>query len=122
MAVLMLVLDVWAGPVRSQLDQPEATFCSKQLSLFSDNQSVIAAINFGRSKDDFLSLGTRYVHHQMAIRDSTLTLTYINTKSNVFADNLSRVCPKTFDFLLSQKYQRVFVSQDRLNQIMLLDI
>ena len=122
MAVLMLVLDVWAGPVRSQLDQPEATFCSKQLSLFSDNQSVIAAINFGRSKDDFLSLGTRYVHHQMAIRDSTLTLTYINTKSNVFADNLSRDCPKTFDFLLSQKYKRVFVSQDRLNQIMLLDI
>ena len=73
MAVLMLVLDVWSGPVRSQLDQPETSFCSKHLSLFSDNQSVIAAINFGRSKDDFLSLGTRYVHHQMAIRDSTLT-------------------------------------------------
>ena len=59
-------------------------------------------------------MGTRYVHYQMAMRDSTLALTYVNTKENVFADNLSRDCNATVQFLLTKGFQRIFISENHL--------
>ena len=124
MAVLMLVVDIWAGPPRSQVEdiRSNSNFSSKQLQLYSDNQSVIASINYGRAKDDFLAMGARFIHHHMAIRDSTLTLSYVNTKENLFADNLSRNCDKTVNFLLSQGFRQVFVSDNRIEQLMSTDM
>ena len=122
MAVLMLVLDAWAGPTRGEISGEEPNFCSKNLDLNSDNQAVIASVNFGRSQDEFLSMGTRYVHYQMALRDSTLTLTYVNTKENIFADNLSRDCTETVRFLLNKGFQRIFIREKRLSELMAFDI
>ena len=122
MAVLMLVLDVWAGPTRAELSEEESNLCSKHLELYSDNQPVIASVNFGRSQDEFLAMGTRYVHYQMAMRDSTLTLAYVNTKQNIFADNLSRDCASTVQFLLNKGFQRIFVRENRLSELVAFDI
>jgi hypothetical protein len=122
MAVLMLVVDAWAGPTRAELAGEEPNLCSKLLDLYSDNQAVISSVNFGRSQDEFLAMGTRYVHYQMAMRDSTLTLTYVNTKKNIFADNLSRDCTATVQFLLNKGFQRIFISEKRLSEVMAFDI
>ena len=121
MAVLMLAIDLWAGPTRSEATDDE-NFCSKHLNLFSDNQAVIASVNYGRSQDTFLSLGTRYLHYQMAMRDSTLSLTYVNTKDNLFADNLSRECDDTVRFLSCKGFTRIFVTESRLEDLMAFDI
>ena len=93
MAVLMLGLDTWAGPTRTEVAHNQ-----------SDNQAVIAAVNVGGSQDNFLAMGNRYVYYQMAMRDSTLLLTYVNTKENVFADNLSRDCDLTVQFLVNKGF------------------
>ena len=124
MAVLMLSVDTWAGPTRAELseEQEKSHFCSKHLDLYSDNQAVIASVNYGRSQEEFLSMGTRYIHYQMAMRDSTLTLTYVNTKDNIFADNLSRDCTETVQFLLNKGFQRIFISEKRLSEVMAFDI
>ena len=122
MAVLMLVLDTWAGPTRPEVAHNQPSFCSKHLELYSDNQAVIAAVNFGRSQDHFLAMGTRYVHYQMAMRDSTLLLTYVNTKENVFADNLSRDCDLTVQFLVNKGFRWIFISENRLGELMTFDI
>ena len=121
MAVLMLVIDLWAGPTRCQATD-DKNFCSKHLDLYSDNQAVIASVNYGRSRDSFLSLGTRYVHYQMAMRDSTLSLTYVYTKDNIFVDNLSRDCDTTVKFLSSRGFTRVFVTESRLQDLVAFDV
>ena len=100
----------------------EKNFCSKQLDLYSDNQAVIASVNYGRSRDSFLSLGTRYVHYQIAMRESTPSLTYVNTKDNIFADNLSRDCDTTVKFLSSRGFTRVFVTESRLQDLVAFDV
>ena len=122
MAVLMLVIDTWAGPTRAEVTSSEPSLCSKRLDLYSDNQAVIASVNYGRAQDQFLAMGTRYIHYQMAFRDSTLSITYVNTKANVFADNLSRDCSTTVHFLLSSGFRRVFVRESRLSELMAFDI
>ena len=111
MAVLMLGLDTWAGPTRTEVAHNQ-----------SDNQAVIAAVNVGRSQDNFLAMGNRYVHYQMAMRDSTLLLTYVNTKENVFADNLSRDCDLTVQFLVNKGFRWIFISENRLGELMTFDI
>ena len=117
MAVLMLGIDTWAGPTRGELSGEEPNLCSKHLDLYSDNQAVVASINFGRSQEDFLAMGTCYVHYQMALRDSTLTLTYVSTKENIFADNLSRDWAETVHFLQSrQLYFRVLSMEGMCTQ------
>jgi hypothetical protein len=124
MAVLMLVVDTWAGPSIAHIKDCDVgdTFCQKKLDLFSDNQACIAAINFGRAKDEFLAMGTRFVHFNMAIRDASMTLSYVNTKENKFADDLSRNCLKTVDFLLSQGYDKLDLPKERLEQLMAQDL
>ena len=67
-------------------------------------------------------MGTRHVHYQMAMRDSTISLTYVNTKENVFADNLSRDCDSTVQFLVNKGFQRIFISENRLGELMAFDI
>ena len=122
MAVLMLVIDTWAGPTRAEVKPSEPSLCSKRLDLYSDNQAVIASVNYGRSQNEFLAMGTRYIHYQMAFRDSTLAITYVNTKDNVFADNLSRDCSTTVQFLQSSGFRRVFISEYRLSELIAFDI
>ena len=124
MAVLMLVVDTGSGPSIAHLKDCDVgeTFCHKKLYLFSDNQACIAAINFGRAKDEFLAMGTRFVHFNMAIRDATMTLSYVNTKENKFADDLSRNSLKTVDFLLSQEYDKLDLPEDRLEKLMAQDL
>ena len=58
----------------------------------------------------------------MAIRDATMTLSYVNTKENKFADDLSRNSLKTVDFLLSQGYDKLDLPEDRLEKLMAQDL
>ena len=51
--------------------------------MLSDNQAVISAINSGKANDDFLSLGMRFIHYQMALVDGQFSLEYINTKKKL---------------------------------------
>ena len=52
------------------LDDELFTFRSSYLELWSDNQAVVSVISTGRTSNDFMGLGLRYVHFQMAIRDA----------------------------------------------------
>ena len=86
MSALMLVVDVWNGGCIADPQSPGVgdrnPFKSAETRLYSDNQAVIQAINNGRASDEFLCLGMRFVHYQMALVDGQFTLDYINTKSN----------------------------------------
>ena len=58
----------------------------------------------------------------MALVDGQFTLDYINTKSNYWADGLSRGNQGVVDELLAKGYLRIFVSKDRLQQLIDEDI
>ena len=58
----------------------------------------------------------------MALRYSTLTLTYVSTKENIFADNLSRDCTETVHFLLNKGFHKIFISEKRLSELIAFDI
>ena len=51
-----------------------------------------------------------------------MTLSYVNTKENKFADDLSRNSLKTMDFLLSQGYDKLDLPEDRLEKLMAQDL
>ena len=93
MAALMLSVDVWSG-MRSDPQSPgvkSATiFRSSRVTLKSDNQAVIKAVNNGHAKDEFLCLGIRYIHYQMALVYGQFDLVYVNNKDNIWADGLRR--------------------------------
>ena len=81
----MLVIDTWKVQ-RMDTQRPgsdhTSIFQSSKVGLLCDNQAVINAVNNGRSSDDFLSLGMRYIHYQMALVDGQFILNYVNTKVN----------------------------------------
>ena len=129
MAVLMLVVDVWRGVtmVEEQVDGMNklgsvSLFHSSHVRMHSDNQAVVSSINSGKTKDDFLGLGIRYVHHQMALRDAQLSLTCVNTKMNVWADKLSRGCEETVIVLKEMGFKQTFVPKQRLSQLIDLNL
>ena len=90
----MLVVDTWAGsPITDEVQNCEGDnviFQSSRVKMRSDNLAVVSAINYGREENDFLGIGMRYVHFQMALRDCNISLSYVNTKENTYADGLSR--------------------------------
>ena len=87
-----------------------------------DNMAVVSAINNGKTRDDFLGVGMRYDHHHMAIKGAQLSLSYVSTKMNIWADKLSRGCQSTVDELLSCGYRQVFIPEPRLSELMKTDI
>ena len=102
MAAVMLSVDVWSGQRANPLTPGigKSVFSSKNVTLLSDNQAVIHAINSGRATDDFLGKGMRFIHYQMALVDGHFSLRYINTKDNTWADGLSRRNQDTFQKLI----------------------
>ena len=58
----------------------------------------------------------------MAIRDSQLSLLYVNTKENVIADRLSRGDSGMVKELIVKGYSQIFIPQSRLAQLMSLDL
>ena len=96
-------------------------FKSSHVVLKSDNQAVISTINNGRAVDDFLGIGMRYVHHQMALRDSKLSLSYVKSKENVIADGLSRGSEASVNDLISSGFTQIFVPCERLSALLVLD-
>ena len=127
MAVLMLVVDVWAGQIATIVQEMSedqgsvSLFKSSHVVLKSDNQAVISTINNGRAVDDFLGIGMRYVHHQMALRDSKLSLSYVKSKENVIADGLSRGSEASVNDLISSGFTQIFVPCERLSALLVLD-
>ena len=71
---LMLAVDTWSqkrdDPLRPGVKK--SLFQSTKVSIMSDNQAVIKAINFGHAKDEFLCIGMRYIHYQMALLCQTI--------------------------------------------------
>ena len=120
----MLTVDVWSG----QRDDPqrpgvtESVFRLSQVNLRSDNQAVIKAINHGHAVDEFLCMGMRYIHYQMALVDGRFSSIYVNTKENVWADGLSRGNSTVESQLISKGYSRIFVPEGRLQRLMDIDI
>ena len=123
MAALMLAIDCWNGQRSDPLvPSKESIFKSSKIRLLSDNQAVIFAINNGRATDDFLCVGMRFIHYQMALVDGHFDLAYINTKDNIWADGLSRGDDQVVQELLKKEYRRVFVPEERLKIIIDMDI
>ena len=130
MAVLMVVVDTWMGismceeqmGVTDEQGSGVSLFHSSHVRMRSDNQAVVSAINSGKTKDDFLGIGMRYVHHQMALRDAQLSLSYVSTKLNVWADKLSRGCTETVGSLVERNFRQIFVPEQRLSQLINLDL
>ena len=114
MSVLMLVVDTWTGQKADpqSLGSLESIFKSSTVSLLSDNQAVINAVNNGQATDEFICAGIRYIHFQMALIDGQFNLSYIKTKSNIWADGLSRGDDKIVDELLGKGYKRVFIPEN----------
>ena len=121
MSVLMLAVDLWAGPLA--LSQPDISsgVYGYDLTWRSDNMAVVTTINSGKARDDFLATGLRYVMSQLAIRDARLTLTYVNSKENCIADGLSRGCLETVNKLESQGFIQKSVVDSRLTWVYILD-
>ena len=124
MGVLMLAVDTWSqkrdDPLRPGVKK--SLFQSTKVSIMSDNQAVIKAINFGHAKDEFLCIGMRYIHYQMALIDGEFALSYINTKDNKWADGLSRGDEGIEKNLAEKGYQRILISQNRLKERIDIDI
>ena len=122
MAALMLSVDLWAGPLSHTQPNISAGFYGHDLLWRSDNMAVVNTINSGKAKDDFLTRGLRYVMSELAIRDSRISLSYVNTKENCIADGLSRGVQHTVDSLLSQGYDQIPVADSRLGQLLSLEL
>ena len=122
MGVLVLSVDLRSGPLSNSPPDLATGFYAHHLSWRSDNSAVISVINRGKAKDDFLAKGLRYVTAELAIRDATLTLSYVNTKENSIADPLSRGCVETCSQLISSGYTQLFVPESRLEALMALQL
>ena len=120
----MVAVDVWKGKMMVDIRSSEqeesraSLFHSKHVRIRSNNQAVISAINTGKVKDDFLGHGMRYIHYVMAVRDSTLSLLYVNTKDNVIADRLSRGDNHVVGELREKGFKQIFVSHTHLSNLM----
>ena len=122
MAVLVLSVDCWSGPLSNSPPDFSIGFYAHHLNWRSDNSAVISVINRGKAKDDFLAKGLRYITAELAIRDANLTLSYVNTKENSIADPLSCGCLKTSNQLISSGYTQLFVPESRLEDLLALQL
>ena len=63
----------------------------KQLLIECDNKAVVSCINSGRAQEENLKQMLRCLAHVSATNEFWVRATYINTKSNIIPDKLSRV-------------------------------
>ena len=122
MAVLMLSVDLWAGPLAHRQPDISSRFYGYDLAWRSDNMAVVTTINSGKARDDFLATVLHYVMSELVIRDARLTFTYVNTKENCIANGLSCGCLETVSKLECQGFIQKLVIDSHLSQLLSLEL
>ena len=81
-------LELWAVLVAVRAWGAE--FRGKRVHVLCDNQSVVAVLTYGRSRDLFLQAGMREMAHLLASYEMELDIQYVESKANKVPDWLSR--------------------------------